>query len=427
MIGAIHVFHEGGTMFGAGWFVDEITVSYTLAADEKEGREYDMQVTDSFAVNAWIENYSWSGRKTTLENPHREMQEVRAGDGGVLATIEYGSPGKAPAGHAKESDARGAAPGAASEPAAILRPGVDIYLQDPGREERARAEASAPERADPEFDIFEMRKRVLERGEKKYFPEMHKNDGTVTTKGSKGMIFRPVAKTKPKQVCDDGIPCPAGERPVTDKLNNALVQLVDEIGWDDHTEKYLACIAKGMDEEFYQYHRSYHTDNMDDLDHTWRRYMQRNVDRLLREEAVGAPAAASAPRVLEEGRGRRMVEAKNLANGDQMVFRGIRREGEGEGKKKKKKKKKKQKQKEPVDENIPPPRVVEVIDTKLEWQLVKQITYVPANFGQCGFGDEYLHEGDTGSKLYCGHETYYYHNTISGESQWGREGTAFDR
>ena len=183
MIGAIHVFHEGGTMFGAGWFVDEITVSYTLAADEKEGREYDMQVTDSFAVNAWIENYSWSGRKTTLENPHREMQEVRAGDGGVLATIEYISP-KTPAGSAKES------PGADAAPAAFLRPGVDIYLQDPGREERARSEGSAPER-DPEFDIFEMRKRVMERGEKKYFPEVHKNDGDkVTTKGSKGMFHR---------------------------------------------------------------------------------------------------------------------------------------------------------------------------------------------------------------------------------------------
>ena len=276
-ISAIHVFHEGGTMMGAGWFVDEIQIAYRIRAEEygdPPGEELkDMIVTDTFVVDAWIENYSWSGRKTRLETVDRDMTEV---------------PRQRPLGvNDERTNMR-----ETGLPSLDLNSGIQKHTGH-GRS-RAKKELDAPRINDnfflrPGINIFVERPHGYEEPVPSPFENEHGRGKSDINSGEPGTLV----------IADQGPSCAVSRK---EKVNGATRTFIDAISSDSGAldQAFLNRVMSAYD----SLRMASRSDGFD-VDENWNRYLQTNVDRLhqqLQEEHSAACAESEASCEGESGR-----------------------------------------------------------------------------------------------------------------------------
>ena len=96
IVDGINLYTVGGTLIGASWFVETVTITYDVTAyltangepvivfDEDDelasssAATRRIQVTERFDVGEWIENFSWSGQKTHVFEKKQELNQLES-------------------------------------------------------------------------------------------------------------------------------------------------------------------------------------------------------------------------------------------------------------------------------------------------------------------------------------------------------------
>ena len=98
IVDALNLYTLNGTLIGASWFVETVTITYEVTAfvtangepvvineDDNEfggknaaalSSAAKIQLTERFDVGEWIENYTWSGKKTHVHEKRQELNHL---------------------------------------------------------------------------------------------------------------------------------------------------------------------------------------------------------------------------------------------------------------------------------------------------------------------------------------------------------------